>query len=132
MSTSVKDAALQLAAALKLVPGIGSHVHTDPGADISQRPALVIGPPSLRFELFSNDTGPVPTNARFTVFAIVEPDQYAVEKLWDLVPAVVAAVEQHTDGSLAEGAEATPTSYPVGTSELPAYAIPVDMPLEGQ
>lgn len=124
MSTPVKDAAEQLAAALKLVPGIGTFVYTDPGAEV-QRPGLVIGPPSLRFE---NQDGPVPTNARFTVFAVVDADEYAVEKLWLLVPQVVAAIEEHTAGCLA--GEATPSSYPVGSSDMPAYAIPVDFPLE--
>lgn len=126
MSTPVKDAAQQLAAALMTVPGIGSFVYTDPGAEI-QRPGLVIGPPSLRFETFA---GAKPTRAIFTVFAVIDADQYAVEKLWLLVPDVVAAVEEHTDGCLLEGAEATPTTYPVGGTDLPAYAIPVDMPLE--
>jgi len=128
---AVKDAALRLKAALMLVPGIGSFVYTDPGAEV-QRPGLVIGPPSLQFATFNDEVGPVPTNARFTVFAVVDADQYAVEKLWDLVPEVVAAVEVHTDGCLADGAEATPASYPVGSSDMPAYAIPIDMPLEGR
>lgn len=126
MSTPVKDAALELKAALKLVPGIGSFVYTDLGADI-QRPALVIGPPTIRFEAAAPG---VPTGAGFTVFAVVDSDQYAAEKLWELVPQVVSAVEEHTSGCLA--GEATPTAYPVGTSELPAYAIPIDMPLEAR
>lgn len=120
MST-VRDAAVQLEAALKLVPNAGKSVSRDPAS--FNPPALVMGAPSLMYEAFCR----TPTAARWIVFVVVEADGYAIEKLWDLVVAVGEAIDEHTDATVVR---ADPSAFPAGTTELPAYEVIVEFPLE--
>lgn len=123
--SAVKDAVEQLVAALKTVPGISSgSVHTDPAASGIRCPALVIGPPTLVWE-----TGMVePTEAQFPIWAVVDPGERAVEQLWELVPAVSAAIHEHTEGVVQQ--TATPFPFPNGTTDLPSYQLVAEVPLD--
>lgn len=111
----VKDAAAQLVTALKTVPGVGGSVYTDPAAPNIQCPAIVIGPPTLLFESGRK----TPTEAQFPIWAVVDPDEFAAEKLWDLAPEVVAAIDEYTNGTVSQ--PATPFPFPHTTTDLPSY-----------
>lgn len=124
MSTLVRDAVEQLVQALKTVPGMSSgSVHTDPGATVTA-PALVIGPPELDFEVAASSD---PTGARFPVWVVVDQSEHAIEQLCGLVPEVVAAIEQYTDGAVQP--PAVPFAFPQGTTDLPSYQLIVEVGL---
>lgn len=120
---TVKDAAEQLVRALRTVPGVGGSVYTDPAAPNIQCPALVIGPPTLIWDTGSTDV----TEAHFPVWAVVDPDEFAAEKLWDLAPAVSAAIDAHTEGVVSQ--PATPFAFPHGTTVLPSYQLIAEVPV---
>lgn len=119
MNTAIKDAALELEQALKTVPG---NYNRDPGAEVDP-PGFVLGPPALTWETGCSS----PTSARFIVFVVVPADDYAVDRLWTLVTAVGEAIDEHTRGVVVR---ADPSAFPAGTTDLPAYEIQVEFPLE--
>lgn len=124
MNTAVRDAAQQLEAALKLVPGHDRkpvEVVRDPGATLHP-PTLVLGPPSLIWETGCAE----PTSARFIVFAVVDSNEYAVERLWVFVAETAGAIDTHTDAVVVR---ADPSAYPNGGVELPAYELQVEVAL---
>lgn len=120
--SAVSEAAEALEAALATVPGLRGY--RDPGAVIDP-PAWVLGPPVLSFEAYCVE----PTTARFLVWLVVKADDRALERLWDLVPAVAAAVDEHAESASVSSAE--PATYPTSGAELPAYTISVDYSLGG-
>ncbi len=123
MSTPVKDAVALLVQALKTVPGVGGSVYTDPAAPNIQCPAIVIGPPALLFE-----SGRVtPTEAQFPIWVVVDSGALAAEQLWELAPAVSAAIDEYTSGVVSQ--LATPFPFPNGTTDLPSYQLIVEVPL---
>ena len=94
----------------------------DPGATLANLPALVLGPPRLTWE-----TGlRAPTSALFIVYVIVQADERAIERLWDLVVDVGEAIDARTDGVVIQ---ADPSVFPSGTAQLPAYEIQVEVGL---
>lgn len=116
----VKAAAETLEAALK---ALGMPVKRDPGARLNPDPAsIVLGPPALTFEALC----PEPSDARFLVYVVVGADEYALERLWALVPKVAAACDGVQDAAVRR---ADPGTYPSGGVELPSYAIQVDYAL---
>jgi hypothetical protein len=122
--TTVKHAAEVLEAALKQIPDLRGH--RDLGARVDP-PAFIVGPPELGWSGYG---GPEPTSARFVVWVVVSADDLALERLWELVPAVVAKVEELDDVTLADvDRPATPGTFPSGGSELPAYQVQVDYAL---
>jgi hypothetical protein len=120
MAGEVKAAAVALEAAVATVDGL--RVFRDPGAAVDG-PTAILGAPALTWEVVCRE----PTSARWTVFVVVPNNERAVEMLWDLVPAVVGAVEEHTAGVVTR---ADPGSFPPGDEGvLPAYLVQVDIPL---
>lgn len=113
--SAVSEAAVELRVALKRVPRM--EVETDPGANLDP-PSLVLGPPSLRWE----DMGGGPTSATFLVYVVEKADERALERLWDLVPVVAAALDNVRDVAVIR---ADPGSY----RELPCYEIQVEVAL---
>lgn len=107
----------QLAAAAAAVDGV--RVYTDPGATVDP-PGVVVAPPSIQFEGFVGG----PTTARFLLYVVVAADERALERLYPLVMAVAAAIDEHTAASVLE---ASPGSW--GTPELPAYVIETEYSL---
>lgn len=94
---------------------------TDPTTGIHP-PVAVIGPPVLTW-------GPdfvEPMSAEFTVMVIVSNRAYDVEKLWDLVQLVAAKVDEVENAVVIR---AMPFVFRSGSSELPAYAVTVEMEL---
>lgn len=117
---AIKEAARDLVRALKTVPGVVM-VCTDPAAADIQCPAMVIGPPTLILD------GVEVTEAHFPVWAVVDPAEFAAEQLWELAPAVVAAVDEHTGGTVSQ--PPIPFPFPHGTVDLPSYQLVAEVPV---
>ena len=119
--SAVADQIAELEAQLKTVSAIGSAVHRNPGASLALLPAVVIGPPILLWE-----TGcPGPTEMRLILYVVIDATDRALERLWDLVPAVADAADQ-TDAAVIS---ASPGSFLSGATPLPAYEITIEVPL---
>lgn len=117
--SSVGEAAQQLQTAVMSAV----RVYPDPGASIDP-PAAVIGPPQLSWSTFATE----PTQATFLVHVIVAADDRALPALWDLVPAVSAAIAGATpDRFVVQRAE--PSVWSAGGADLPAYLVTVDTTL---
>ncbi|HEX7038678.1 MAG TPA: hypothetical protein VF202_01035 [Trueperaceae bacterium] len=117
----VKTAAQGVETALRgAVPKL--RVHTDLGATVDP-PAAVVGPPQLTWTGY----GRGPNLARFLVYVIVAADDRALERLWDLVPQVAAALEaSEADITVTQ---ANPARWPAGGVDLPAYEITTEVAL---
>lgn len=120
-STAVKDAAGQLVLALQTVPGVGRSVYTDPAASNIQCPAAVIGPPTLILD------GVEVTEAHFPIWMVVDSGEFAMEQLWELAPAAVAAIDEHTEGVVSQ--PPAPFPFPNGTTDLPSYLLVAEVPV---
>lgn len=116
--TAIKEAAEALRDALKTVDGL--RATTDPGANIDP-PMGVVGPPALAWEAYSTE----PTSARFVVYVVVAADEKALERLWELVPAVVASLEKVPDAALIN--PATPGRWQTGRVDLPSYELQIEV-----
>jgi hypothetical protein len=110
--SAIADAAVMLETALNTVEG--ARAYRDLGANLVC-PALVLGPPALAWETGCNG----PTSARFLIYAVVDSNERAVEKLWDLVGLVADAI----DATEAVVISADPAVYRSGTTDLPCYEI---------
>lgn len=117
--SAVADAAIALETALGTVTG--DQTYRDPGANIVP-PATILGPPALNWE--GGCVGP--TSARFLVYAVVPSAEDSVERLWDLVVDVAAAIDEQTSAVVVL---ANPAVYMSGTTPLPCYEIQVEAPL---
>lgn len=115
----IADAVAALEAAAKTVAGV--EASTDLGANLNP-PTVMIGPPQLTWDGYQVE----PTEATFSVFVIVEFGEYAIEKLYKLVPQVAAALDANTDGSVISAA---PAVFQSGGHDYPAYEISVEVPL---
>lgn len=118
MST-VTEAAEALEAALTTVEGL--RTYRDPGANVAP-PAVVLGPPLLRWEGFRAG----PTSATFTVFLVTAADDRALERLWQWVPVVAEALDEVTDAATST---ATPGTFPAGGADLPCYQLQAEVSL---
>ncbi|MEV6646050.1 hypothetical protein [Amycolatopsis sp. NPDC051371] len=118
--TSIQDAAAALVAALSIVDKL--RVYQDPGATV-QGVGAIIGPPSVTWGSYGSS---VPTEASFVVHLVVPFDQYATARLYELVEPVVAAIEADP---LFTVASASPGLLPQGGTQLPTYALTVDVGL---
>jgi len=117
--SAIADAVAMLDAAAKTVPGV--EVSTDLGAALNP-PTVMISPPQLSWDGYNVE----PTEATFLVFVIVAFDDYAIEKLYQLVPQVAAALDANTDGSVRTAA---PAVFQSGGHDYPAYEITCEVPL---
>lgn len=118
---AIKDAVAALVRALETVPGVIRPIHTDPAAPGIQCPAMVIGPPTLILD------GPEVTEAHFPVWVVVDPSEFAMEQLWELAPAAVAAIDEHTDGTVS--LPPAPFPFPHTTTDLPSYQLIAEVPV---
>lgn len=112
----VARAAATLADAVGLVEGLA--VYTDLSARLSP-PAAMVGAPELVWETHCLE----PSAATFPVFVVVKADGYAMVRLWELVVAVSAAIDAHTDAAVTG---AIPFVYNGAGVDLPAYQITVE------
>lgn len=86
-------------------------------------PAVVVGLPVFRWESICEG----PSSMEVPVFVVVDKTDRAPEQLYQLVPAVAAAIDLHAVDAAAR--EAEPSLFPVGSRELPAYGITVHIDL---
>lgn len=117
--SAVREAAEQIVTALATLRDLP--VVTDTGASL-QPPAVVVGPPRLAWETPCAD----PTEATFLLYVVVAADEWALPALWELVPQVAGAIEEHTDAVVTT---AEPGAYQAGNADLPCYELTVEMPL---
>lgn len=117
--SAVAEVSGALAAALRTVDGL--RVYTDPGAVIDP-PGALVGPPQLTWGGYVA----APTEARFVVVLMVAADERALERLWDLVPLVAAAVDTVPDAVVRQ---ANPGVWLTGGIELPCYEIQIEASL---
>lgn len=119
--SAVSDAAQAIAAAIKMVPKV--RVYLDPTASVDP-PGVVIGPPRLYWERM----GSAPTKAQFDVLVVTPSSDTAMTKLWELVPAVAAAISDHSDGAVDDNG-AVPLPFTAGSASLPSYTLSITIPL---
>jgi hypothetical protein len=108
-----------LAEALRAVEGL--RVYEDLGAAVDP-PGAVLGPPTFAFDAYA----PVATGATVPLSIAVAADEWALPRLVELLPAVVAAVDSVPDAVVRT---ATPGVLPAGNGELPAYLLEIEVPL---
>ncbi|MCF7548903.1 hypothetical protein [Pseudonocardia sp. WMMC193] len=112
MST-VAEAAVLIRDALKVISTLRIYTDTAQPAD---PPAVIIGPPNLRWEAACSD----PSHATFPLYLVLPWRDRVMEQMWDLVPEVAAAVEA-VRGVVVTGAN--PGIYSSPSGELPSYTV---------
>jgi len=115
---TVLEAGRQLEAALKTVDKLRLHTLSDS----IDPPALLIGAPQLTWDGY----GSAPAAATFPVFVIVGMDDRALERLWEFVAPVAAAVDTVEDAVVQS---ADPGTFPSGAQDLPCYSLSVEVSL---
>ncbi len=117
---SIADAAAALQTAVETVEAVRVYPL---GADVTP-PGVVIGPPALTGQTMCAG----PTDATFSVYVIVALDDRALERLWELVPLIWAAIEEHSDAVVVR---ADPGTYaaPGVPSDMPTYELAVEYPI---
>jgi hypothetical protein len=80
-------------------------------------PALVMGPPIVQFE----GAAIGPTGLQAIVWVVVAMDARALERLWAYVELVAETVDKQTADWVVR--QASPSVYPAGGTDLPAYQI---------
>ncbi|GAB3372553.1 hypothetical protein [Amycolatopsis echigonensis] len=121
--TKVQDAVARLKAALSTVAALDGRVYDDPGATAGGPAAAVISPPSVEWAGFC---GGEPSSASFVVHLVVPFDQYSTARLFELVEPVVKSI---ADGTPFVVSSASPGLLQQGGTQLPTYAITVDVGL---
>lgn len=115
----VLTAAAELRAAADAVDGV--RTYKDPAAPVTP-PAVIVGPPQLRWEAMS----PAPSSATFIVYLMVPMDARALDNLLGLVPLVTAALDALPDAAVTS---ANPGVFNAGGADLPSYEITVEVSL---
>jgi hypothetical protein len=120
--TSIQDAVAALKTALLTVDALDKRVYEDPGTTVTGV-GVVITPPTVAWDSFGQST---PTEATFVVHLVVPFDQYATARLYELVEPVRNAIEADP---LFAVASASPGLLQQGGTQLPTYALTVDVGL---
>lgn len=119
--SAVARAAELLAEVLGHVPGVT--VHKDPSAAVTATPAVIVGPPRLFWEAYTHE----PSRAEFPVYLIESMNELTMTRLWNLLPAVTEAIDQHTNATVLS---AVPTPWASAENpSLPSYNITVEVSL---
>jgi hypothetical protein len=103
-----------------VVPGV--RVYRRPGASLNP-PAFYVQPPSLTWDAYEDD----PTESVFECVLVVAADDRALARLFELLPQVTRALDESAAEAVVKSAE--PGIWRVGTAELPAYFIRVEVAL---
>lgn len=98
--------------------GIDGVRYYDTGDNLDP-PAVLVSPPSLNWDGFCG-----PTSATVQVFLVVGQTDRALPQMLRYLPLVSEAVDSVTDAAVRT---ATPTIFSAGSSELPCYAISVEL-----
>jgi hypothetical protein len=118
MST-VSEVADAIVVALRTVPNL--RVSLDAGGAVSP-PQAVVGPPRLVWEGYCDG----PTSGTFRVALVVANTDHAMERLWDLLPAVAEAIDSVPAAAVTR---ADPGSFTSGGADLPAYDLTIEVSL---
>jgi hypothetical protein len=118
----VAYASKRLADVVGMVPGNDRVVTTV--AAIVAPPAIVIGPPRLRWSDYGSSFSGVPTTAQWNIYLVVAQNQYAIDNLLAQVASITNMIERQTEGVVIG---AGPGLYPSPSGALPAYIIVVQM-----
>lgn len=96
-----------------------------PFRDVEPR-TVVAGPPAFSWRgLCAPDDVDL---AEFQVWLIDRADERAIESLLESLPSLIAAVQSIGDDcTIVDGPR--PTAYPVGSTDLPAYVMTVELGL---
>lgn len=119
LAESVTAVVAELKAALKAAD-IRAH---DELSEMFSPPAAVIGPPTLTWDT----PGSFPRMATFQVALVVRESDRAAEKLYEMVPAAVEAIETHTVDAVVT--TAAPGLFQSGAVDLPSYSLTVEVGL---
>ncbi|HEV7649390.1 MAG TPA: hypothetical protein VGP26_14650 [Actinophytocola sp.] len=117
--TTPTEARAALGDALSGLDGIRYYANL--GANIDP-PATIVSLPRLAWEAICAG----PTSATFLVYLMVPLNDRAVDRLQEMLPAVVEAIESYPDAVVTT---ATPLVSPFGGPDLPAYEITVEVAL---
>jgi hypothetical protein len=108
----------EIVTALKTVDGVRFY---DYGDNIDP-PAVLVSPPSLDWEGYAAQ----PTSATIQVFLVVAQNDRALPQMLKYLPSVSDALDAVTDAVVRT---ATPTIFQAGSTDLPCYAISVEISL---
>jgi hypothetical protein len=117
--TPIARASQTLADAISAIPGI--RVYTTIAAPVAP-PAVVVGPPRLRWSDYGTFSAGQPTTCQWSVYLTVAMHQYSLDVLLGEVAHIVEVIERHTTAVVIA---AGPGVYPTPTGGLPAYIIVV-------
>lgn len=113
----VAHAHQRLSEALSTVPDV--RVTTSVVTSTSP-PALVVGPPRLRWTDYGSTFSGQPTTAQWNIYLVTPMNQYAIDVLLSHIATITSTIERLTPGVvLAAG----PGYYPSPSGPLPAYII---------
>lgn len=86
-------------------------------------PSIVVGPPTMTAETSASGGGG-PVAYRLTVYVVVVESARAFRDMLDLTQLVVRALDEPAGIRVTEW---RPTTFPAGATELPAYAIDIEV-----
>lgn len=114
---TLADGRATLVAAVQTVAGV--RAYTDPGANLAP-PAAVFGLPEVEYQAFNTSTAGESTTQ---LYLCVAADEYAEDRLVDLVDQVVEAIWTHaTDFAVTRG---LPGTFQTSNTDLPCYVLTV-------
>jgi hypothetical protein len=116
----VAQASQRLAEAIMSLPG-DRRVITTVASAVSP-PAIVIGPPRLRWSDYGSSFSGQPTTAQWHVYLVVALNQYAIDELLADVAAITDIIERQTEAVVIG---CGPGLYPSPQGPLPSYIIVV-------
>lgn len=121
MSNRIDDILNQIQAALQTIDTI--RVYRDAGGAPVEPPGIVMGPPAFTWDSYCDG----PTEATMQMYLVVKMDDRVFSRLFDLIEEVANKVSEVPDAAVTT---ATPSTYPVGPTSLPAYLFTVELNLE--
>lgn len=87
-------------------------------------PAVVVGPPRLRWSDYGSSLSGIPTTAQWNIYLVVAQNQYSIDDLLRDVASITNIIERLTEGVVIG---CGPGAYPSPVGSLPAYIIVVQM-----
>lgn len=115
------EALADLLTVLDAVPGVGAFRGDQLGT--LRTPATVVGMPTVRWETYCA----TPTLATFRVAIVVSLDEFAMDRLLALLPAVQLAIE--ATGATVVEAVPVPFDSPLGAAGMASFELITEYPL---
>lgn len=118
---TLMEATQTLMAAAATVTGVS--VHRGDRTGTMRTPAVVVSLPTVTWSAYCPD----PTEAEFRVSLVVALDEYAMDRLMELLPLLHEALEG--TGATVTQALAVPFDSPLGSAGLASYELVTTFPL---